>query len=104
MFGASNRVGTTFLKLMLIDQRTGETIYEGEGNGNMRAVSWNVSDEPLEVNLMVGSTDLVVRFDGEADTQSDDESADPPLQDEPSGPARRPPAPPSSEPPIGEEK
>ena len=96
-------VGATYMNLLLIDQQTGETVYESEGSGRSRSVFWTVSEAEPKIELKFDLTELIVAFGGQEDRESNDDATSPPPQREPTRPTRRPPAPPPSEPPIGEE-
>ncbi|MCA9023677.1 MAG: PQQ-binding-like beta-propeller repeat protein [Planctomycetaceae bacterium] len=91
-----------YLELMLLDKHTGETLFEGEGDGTRRGISWSVSPEEPEMQLSFGATDLNITFGEQKEPAStEDESASP--RKRPVG--RRPPlpAPPPNGPPDLEE-
>ncbi len=105
------QVSPPFLSLLLIDRRTGETLFEGEGNGGQPSVGWDISGESPQMRLIFGTTELHVTFgeasdadtDPEADTDTTDEPASRSVGDEPARPLRRPPSPPPPPPPEGPE-
>jgi len=91
---STNRPGTRFQSLLLLDKRTGKTIFAGDGSNRWQGVKWTVSAEAPQLRLSFGGTDLSVSFGTEADAEGTDQKPAPSGNDEPSPPTRNPPAPP----------
>ncbi|MBX3437053.1 MAG: hypothetical protein KF861_06155, partial [Planctomycetaceae bacterium] len=96
-----------FQNLMLLNKRTGEVVYEGDGDGPWQGTSWTLSPEPPQIELSIGRTGLAVTF-REEPVASDGTKADVPnaaaSPSPPPPPERRIPAPPRPAQPDPDEK
>ncbi len=59
------RAATRFQNLLLLDKRTGNILFEGDGTGHWQGTAWAVSEDSPQLLLSFGGTVLAVSFDEE---------------------------------------
>ncbi|MGE4003239.1 MAG: PQQ-binding-like beta-propeller repeat protein [Planctomycetaceae bacterium] len=87
------RAATKYQNLLLLNKRTGDVVFEGDGSGRWQGTAWSLSEDKPQLRLSFNGTGLAVSFSDEPPSEA---AADvpPPAGRDPAQPPPPPPPPP----------